>query len=112
MWSFAPNHRGPSGEGYAGDAAARRAARLADEAVPFPPGGDAGAGTVPFFLAAAPVPGVAARTNRGGETGPCVLGIATLDPFDCCECKREGAGGGGAGGAGGGVVEVDAERYI
>jgi len=93
MWAFAPNHQGPDGAGYTGDAAERRAARLADEAVPFSPGGEAGAGTVPFFLTAFPMPGNAERTNRDGNTGPCVLGIATLDPFDCCEWSwRQGGG--------------------
>jgi hypothetical protein len=44
------------------------------------------------------------RTDRDGETGPCVLGIATLSPIDCCEFKE---GGGECG-----VGEVDAGRYI
>jgi hypothetical protein len=28
------------------------------------------------------------RTNREGNTGSCVLGIATLDLFDCCEFEE------------------------
>lgn len=84
MWSFAPNHRGPQGHGYPGNGSALLAARLADEVIPMPAGAEVGAGTVPFFLTAVPVPGNAERTNRDGKTGPCVLGIATLDPFDCC----------------------------
>jgi len=98
MWAMAPNHdpitQGGPSSGYAvtgypdndpttGDDE-RLAARLSDEVIPLPVGGDAATGTYNFFLAATPYPGLAEKVNEPGKTGPCVLGIDGLDPFDCC----------------------------
>jgi len=62
----------------------RLKARLSDEIIPLPVGGEKATGTYNFFLTATPYPGLAQKVNDPGKDGPCVLGIEGLDPFDCC----------------------------